>query len=76
MIEPLVKPKTTSKEYKEKPKVPKVMSKKSNRGEYAKEEGSDMGKKKKELISYLEGTKKNPKMPMKSLTPKAPMKKK
>lgn len=54
----------------------KTMNKKSNRGEYAKEEGNIKGKKKKAAISYVEGTKPNKKLPYKSLTPKAPMGKK
>ncbi len=54
----------------------KTMSKKANRGEYAKEEGDIKGKKKKALISYVEGTKPNKKLPYKSLTPKAKMGKK
>lgn len=57
------------------PKLPKVMGKKANRGEYAKEEGNVRGKAKKAEVSYVEGTKPNKVIPHKSLTPKAPMKK-
>lgn len=58
------------------PKMPKVMGKKANRGEYAKEQGNETGSKKKAVVSYVEGTKPNPVIPHKSLTPKAPMQKK
>ena len=56
------------------PKRP--VGKQAQRGVYAKEEGDMMGKKKKTLVSYVEGTKNNPKLPAKSLTPKPKMKKK
>ena len=52
------------------------MKKMSNRGEYSKEQGDIPGRKKTALVSYLEGTKPNPKLAHKSLTPKAKMKKK
>ena len=52
------------------------MNKQANRGLYSTEQGAETGKKKKALVSYLEGTKQNPKLPMKSLTPKAKMSKK
>ena len=51
------------------------MTKQANRGEYATEQGDIKGKKKKALVSYVEGTKPNKKLPMKSLTPQ-PKKKK
>ncbi len=54
----------------------KTMSKKDNRGEFAKPEGDIKGKKKIAIVSFVEGTKPNKKLPMKSLTPKAPMMKK
>lgn len=43
---------------------------KSIRGPYSKEQGYLKGKKKKPLVSYLEGTKSNPRLPAKSLTPR------
>jgi len=52
------------------------MTKKANRGEYAKEEGDIKGKAKKAEVSYVEGTKPNKKLPYKSLTPAAKMMKK
>lgn len=58
------------------PKMPKVMNKKSNRGEYAREEGNVRGSAKKGVLSFVEGTKPNGVIPHKSLTPKAPMEKK
>ncbi len=62
---------------KKEPLKPKgSLSKKDNRGVFSTEQGDEKNKKKKALVSYLEGTKQNPKLPMKSLTPKAPMSKK
>ena len=54
----------------------KVMTKQANRGVFAKEMGDIKGKKKKALVSYVEGTKPNAKLPAKSLTPKAKFQKK
>lgn len=48
----------------------KGASKKMNRGPYSKEEGDQKGGKKKALVSYIEGTKANKKLPDKSRTPK------
>ncbi len=53
----------------------KKMSKQANRGPHAKLEGKIKGKAKKPVVSYVEGTKPNPRLPAKSLTPKAKFKK-
>lgn len=53
------------------PKMPKVMSKQANRGEFAKSLGGEIGKRKKPLVSYVEGTKANKGLPHPSLTPPA-----
>jgi hypothetical protein len=54
----------------------KKMSKQDNRGPFSKLEGKVTGKTKKPLVSYVQGTKPNPRTPAKSLTPKAQYKKK
>ncbi len=55
------------------PKKPSgVMSKKDDRGEYATEEGNERGRKRSVLDSYVEGTKPNSKLAMKTLTPRVP----
>lgn len=54
----------------------KMTGKMTNRGKYSKEEGDEKGRKKKAVVSYVEGTKPNAKLPYKSLTPKAKMMKK
>ena len=54
----------------------KVMTKQANRGVFAKEVPGVKDKKKKALVSFVEGTKANPKLPAKSLTPKAKFQKK
>lgn len=52
------------------------MDKKKNRGPFAKVMGDVKNAKKKALVSYVEGTKANKKLPAKSLTPPAKMGKK
>jgi len=54
----------------------KTVNKQSRRGPHSKLEGKRTGREKKPIVSYVEGTKPNPRLPSKSLTPKAKMGKK
>lgn len=48
----------------------KKTSKKMNRGPFSKEQGDLKGAAKKAVVSFVEGTKPNKKLPARSLTPK------